>query len=190
LLATCEHGRWRLIAFDPYARLKGISDEDSPKGSGPVLDFLRELRGLSSSTVLYVAHTGHEGTKQRGSSDFESYCASKLTLVDESGRRTLTADHREAEAAGPFELSFRFDGQTRTLRIDADGDELARRASTSRSIRARLETTSSLRWARVDRRFLELVKKLRPEGGSDSPEPPGTTLLRTEAGKWFSGGPL
>src|SRR5207249_4615453 len=127
LRMTCEQGGWRLIAFDPYARLKGSSDEDSQKESGPVLDFLRELRELSSSTVLYVAHTGHEGTRQRGSSDFESYYESKLTLVEKAGKRTLTADHREAEAAGPFELSFRFDGQTRTLRIDADEDELARK---------------------------------------------------------------
>ncbi len=53
--ATCQAQPWRLIAFDPYARLKGGSDEDSQKESGPVLDFLRELRDLANATVLYVA---------------------------------------------------------------------------------------------------------------------------------------
>ena len=176
LRAACHNVDWRLIAFDPYARLKGSSDEDSQKESGPVLDFLRELRDLSSSTVLYVAHTGHEGKRQRGSSDFESYYESKLTLVDNSGKRTLTVDHREAEGCGPFELSFGFDAVTRTLRIDADEDELARR------VREYLEehpdapantVVSAMGASRP--RVLELVKRLRPEGGSDSPEPPGTT---------------
>ena len=91
-----------------------------------MLDFLRELRDLSDATVLYVAHTGHEGTRQRGSSDFESYYESKLTLVDKAGKRVLTTDHREAEATGPYDLAFRFDHETRSLRIDADEDDLAR----------------------------------------------------------------
>jgi hypothetical protein len=175
LRATCRQVDWRLIAFDPYARLKGSSDEDSQKESGPVLDFLRELRDLSSSTVIYVAHTGHEGTRQRGSSDFESYYESKLTIVEKSGKRTLTADHREAEASGPFELSFRFDGATRTLRIDADEDDLARRVREYLEEHPDASANTVVDAVEGNRqRILELVKRLR-EGGSESEEPPGTT---------------
>ncbi len=176
LRATCSSRDWRLVAFDPYARLKGSSDEDSQKESGPVLDFLRELRDLSGGTVLYNAHTGHEGNRQRGSSDFESYYESKLTLTETSGKRRLSTDHREAEGTGPYELSFRLDGATRTLRIDADEDELARKVREhleqhpDASANAVIEAIGGNRT-----RVLELVKEQRPEGGSEPPEPPGTT---------------
>jgi hypothetical protein len=185
LREAAQSREWRLIAFDPSARLKGATDEDKQKDQGPVLDFLRELRELSKATVLYVAHTGHEGTRQRGSSDFESYYETKLTLSDKNGRRTLATDHRQAEATGPFELSFRFDHQTRTLRIDADEDELARKVREhleqhpDASANAVVEATGGNRT-----KVLELVKRLRPEGGSDSLEPPGTTPT-TQRPTWF-----
>lgn len=176
LRKLCGDYHWRLIAFDPYARLKGGTDEDNQRESGPILDFLRELRELSSATVLYVAHTGHEGTRQRGSSDFESYYESKLTLIEKGGKRTLSTDHREAEATGPYELAFRFDGETRTLRIDADDDELAGKVREhleqhpDDSANAVFEAIGGSR-AKV----LELVKQLRDEGGTNSPVPPRTT---------------
>lgn len=179
LRATCQAHPWRLIAFDPYARLKGGSDEDSQKESGPVLDFLRELRDLANATVLYVAHTGHEGTRQRGSSDFESYYETKLTLLDKGGKRTLSTDHREAEAAGPYELAFTFDSPTRTLRIDADEDELVRK------VREHLKQDPEASGNAVHEaiggnraKVLELVKQHRHEGGTNLPEPPGTTSTR------------
>lgn len=132
---------------------------------------------LSGGTVLYNAHTGHEGTRQRGSSDFESYYETKLTLLERTaGKRTLTAEHREAEASGPFELAFRFDGETRTLRIDADEDELARKVREhleqhpDASANSVIEATGGNRT-----KVLELVKQLRPDVGSDPLEPPGTT---------------
>jgi AAA domain len=176
LRETAQSKPWRLIAFDPYARLKGFTDEDSQKESGPLLDFFRELRDLIPGTVFYNAHTGHEGTRQRGSSDFESYYETKITLLDKSGKQTLTTEHREAEATGPFDLSLRFDHKTRTVRIDADEDEL------SRKVREHLEehpddsANSVVDAVGGNRtRVLELVNQRRLESGSESLEPPGTS---------------
>ena len=126
LLEAAAEKPWRLIAFDPFVRVKGHINENDQHEVGPVLDFLRELRDVCGGTVAYNHHTPHDGTRQRGSSDLEAYWETKLTLRVDGEKRTLEAEHREAEAAGPYELSFRFHAETRTLRIDADEDELHR----------------------------------------------------------------
>jgi excisionase family DNA binding protein len=173
---TRHKAGWRLIALDPLARVKGAStDENSQKEIGPVLDFMRELRAEHNAAVLYVHHTPHDGTRHRGSSDFESYWESKLTLVQTGERRTLTAEHREAEAAGPFALSFGFEGHTGTLRLRVSEDELLER------VREYMDEHPDASANEVDenvegnrKRILAIVKTIR-EGGSDTLEPPGTT---------------
>lgn len=166
---------WNLIAFDPFARVKGHVDESVQREVGPVLDFLRELRDLSGAAVLYVHHVPHEGKRQRGSSDLESYWDSRLLLTKDGKRRKLEADHREAEAAGPWELSFGFDTATATVRLTAAATELERR------VRAHLDehpddlptkVYEAIGGRKAD--VLELAKRIR-EAGSHSPEPPGTT---------------
>jgi AAA domain len=166
---------WRLIAFDPPARIKGLVDENVQREIGPVLDFLRELREISCATVVYVHHTPHDGTRQRGSSDLEAYWESKLTLAKKDGKRTLKAEHREAEDTGPYLLSFGFDSNTETLRFRAYKGEL------EQQVREYLDEHPSASANDVDdaipgnrKRVLELVPEYRG-GGSDSLEPPGTT---------------
>jgi len=170
---------WRLIAFDPFVRVKGAVDENVQREVGPVLDFLRELRDVSGAAVAFVQHTPHDGKRMRGTSDFEAYWESKVTVGANGNARTLDAEHREAERAGPFELSFRFDSLTRTLRLTADEGEFAR------LVREYLEEHPDASANVVDdamkgvkgtsrTKVLELVKRLR-EGGSSSAEPPGTT---------------
>jgi hypothetical protein len=183
LLDAATSHAWRLIAFDPLARIKGAGvDENVQREIGPVLDFLRDLRDASSSTVGYVQHTGHEGTRQRGSSDLEAYWESKLTLVRNGNSRTLRADHREAEGAGPYVVSFGFDMTTRTLRLRAIEGELEQRV---REYLAEHPTASS---NEVDdhvegsrQRILELVREYR-ESGSGLSEPPDPTLVGSDVG--------
>ena len=176
LLGAATAHPWRLIAFDPLARIKGAGvDENLQREIGPVLDFLRDLRDATRATVAYVHHTPHEGARHRGSSDLEAYWESKLTLVKANGTRTLRAEHREAEAAGPYVVSFGFDATTKTARPRAFEGELEER------VREYLERNPDASANEVDEnvegnrtKILELVRQYRP-GGSDSPEPPGTT---------------
>ncbi len=182
LLDAASAHPWRLIVFDPLARVKGHVDENVQREIGPVLDFLRDLREASGAAVGYVHHTGHEGTRQRGSSDLEAYWESKLTLAKKDGRRTLHAEHREAEAVGPFTLSFGFDPTTRTLRLRAYRDELEER------VREYLDEHPDASANDVDeaiegnrKKILDLVRQQRG-GGSEPPEPPGTTRSGFDAG--------
>jgi hypothetical protein len=170
LLDVARSRPWRLIVFDPFARVKGAVDEDRQREIGPVLDFLRELRDAARAAVAYVHHTPHDGSRQRGSSDLEAYWESKLTLAKEaSGRRTLRADHREAEAAGPFALSFGFDAATGTLRLRASRDELEAR------VRAYLDDHPDASANEVDdnvegtrEKILDLVRQYRESGSEAS----------------------
>src|SRR5262249_22200634 len=149
---------------------------------GPVLDFLRDFRDAGGTTVAYSHHTGHDGARQRGSSDLEAYWESKLTLSRDKGVRRLTAEHREAEAAGPFIVSFGLHPATRTLRLRAFEGELEER------VRDYLEQHPDASANEVDdnieggrTKILELVRQYR-EGGSGSAEPPGTTSAGSDAG--------
>jgi hypothetical protein len=178
LLEAASSRDWRLIAFDPLARIKGAVDENVQREIAPVLDFLRDLRAASGATVAYVHHTPHDGSRHRGSSDLEAYWESKLTLVKQDGTRTLRAEHREAEAAGPFVISFGFDPATRTLRLRAFDDELEQRVRDYLDEHPRASANEVNENVEGNRkRILELVRQLRDGGGSDDgnhPEPPGS----------------
>jgi AAA domain len=188
LFEAAEARPWRLIAFDPLARIKGAVDENVQREIGPVLDFMRDLRAVSSAAVAYVHHSPHEALRQRGSSDLESYWETKLTVAQQGEGRTLQAEHREAEGAGPFRLSFGFDPITSTLRLHVAGDEVEAR------VREYLDEHPTASANEVDdavegnrQRILEIVKNIREEGGSEVPEPPGTTpSADTGSGEWVS----
>src|SRR5262249_46111517 len=61
LLDVACSREWRLIGFDPLARVKGAVDENVQREIGPVLDFLRDLRDASRAAVAYSHHTPHDG---------------------------------------------------------------------------------------------------------------------------------
>jgi hypothetical protein len=183
LLEAAGARPWRLIAFDPLARIKGATvDENVQREIGPVLDFLRDLRDASGSTVGYVQHTGHEGTRQRGSSDLEAYWESKLTLVRNGSGRTRRADHREAESAGPYVVTFGFDGTTRTLRLRALEGELEQRVReylSEHPTASANEVDDNVEGSR--KQILALVREYR-DRGSGSQEPPDPALFGSDVG--------
>jgi hypothetical protein len=103
LLAVASEIQPIMFALDPWARVKGAGvDENVQRDVAAVLDTMRELHDVSGAAVPVVHHTGHEGTRLRGSSDLEAFWQSKLSLkAAKGGAVTLTAEHREAEAASP-----------------------------------------------------------------------------------------
>jgi AAA domain-containing protein len=56
LLETARSRAWRLIAFDPFARVKGYVNENDQHEVGPLLDFLRELRDERRRGALCPPH--------------------------------------------------------------------------------------------------------------------------------------
>ncbi len=185
LLEAARAKPWRMIAFDPFVRVKGLVDENVQREVGPILDFLRELRDVSGAAVSFVQHTPHDGKRMRGSSDFEAYWESKITLTKNAEKRVLEAEHREAEGTGPFELSFAFDHLTHTLRVTADESELARKVREFLEVRPKAsanDVNEAMKGTKGTSRtkVLELVKKFK-EGGSTPPEPSRTTPARSTA---------
>jgi hypothetical protein len=178
LLDAAASRPWRLIAFDPLARIKGAAvDEDRQREIGPVLDFMRDLREVRGSAVAYVHHTGHEGNRQRGSSDLEAYWESKLTLtMDKEGKRTLQAEHREAEASPSYFVSSGYDAPTRTLRMRAFRDELEERVNEYMDAHPTASANEVYKEVGGNRQKIQaLVREYREEGGSppqNHPEPP------------------
>ena len=184
LLDAAGSREWRLIAFDPLARVKGLVDENVQREIGPVLDFLRDLREASGATVAYVHHSGARGhaaarlLRPRGVLGVEAHARQERRQAD------AQAEHREAEGAGPFVALVR-------LRRDDEDAAAARVGGRARGAGARATSTSTRRvrerGLRCRRgqpaRVLELVRLAR-EGGSNrrnhrEPPPPGQT------GWWF-----
>ena len=146
-----------------------------------MLDFLRDLRAESGAAVAYVHHTPHEGARQRGSSDLEAYWESKLTIVKQDGTRTLRAEHREAEAAGPFTLSFDFDATTDTLRLRAPTTSSRSRSATSSSSTRRLGERGRRRVPGNRKRYStssgSCAKVVPNRWNHPEPPPPGQTWV-------------
>lgn len=173
------------VFLDPLVRMKGAGrDENSQLDMAPVLEFLRELRESTEPgrAVIYVHHTGHEGTRQRGSSDLEAFWESKLTIKRLSdGTRELSAEHREAEGTSTFRYRFDWNEASRSLRLVADDCELRGR------VEAYLADHPDASANAVDKAvtgkrpdILALVKEIRngvvPTPGT-TPEPPRSAHL-------------
>jgi hypothetical protein len=87
---------------------------------------MRLLRDETGAAVCWVHHTGHEGSRQRGTSDLESVWETRLTWKrdGQSPLVELAAEHREAEASDPVSYRIAWDGETRTMRLDADDNRI------------------------------------------------------------------
>jgi len=178
LLAAGRALRPRAVLLDPLVRLKGADvDENVQREMGPVLDFMRELRDETGAAVFFVHHTGHNGTHGRGSSDLEGYWESKVTITcDDDGVRTLKAEHREAEAASELRYRLAFDLESRSMRLAPVEDPLRVKVATYLDEHPDASANDVCEVTKAQReKVLKLVKEIR-EGGSQAPEPLGTTL--------------
>ena len=114
-----------------WRALKGATvDESNQREIGPVLDFMRQVRDESGAAVGFVHHTGHGAQgRMRGSSDLEAYWESKVSIRRDGSTVELRAEHREAEAAGPFRFALNFSEAPRSMTfdsLDARGGDLDR----------------------------------------------------------------
>ncbi len=119
MLDAADYLKPRAIFLDPLVRLKGANvDENVQKEMAPVLDFMRDLRDASSAAVVFVQHTGHDGSRLRGTSDLEAYWESKVTVEREpGGLSTLTAQQREAEATPELRYRLAWHDASRSMRL-------------------------------------------------------------------------
>lgn len=128
----------RAVFLDPLARLKTAGRrENAQEEMAVLLDFMRQMRDEGGCAVIFVHHTGHEGTHLRGSSDLESYWESKIALKREADEATLSSQHREAEEGATHRFRQAWDAETRSLRLRLLEDE--RRDETIRKVAEELE---------------------------------------------------
>ena len=121
LLELGRELRPRLFVFDPLARMKGAArDENAQNAMAGVVEFLRDLREETGAGVLFVHHTGHQGSNMRGSSDLESVWESRLSWNrdGQSPLIELAAEHREVEASEPLQYRIGWDHDTRSMRFE------------------------------------------------------------------------
>jgi hypothetical protein len=167
----------RAILLDPFVRLKGADvDENIQREVGPVLDFMRDLRDESGAAVLFVHHKGHNGDHGRGSSDFEGYWESKISIATDEDVRTLKAEHREAEAAEELRYRLDFDETTRSLRLAAvksETEENVEKYLREHPNASANDVHEALGGNRQG--VLRAVREARGAGGSEEPEPARTT---------------
>lgn len=129
LIAIGQRLAPRLMVFDPLARMKSPGREENAQADMAILvEFVREFRDQTGSSVCFVHHTGHNGDQMRGSSDLESVWETRLTWKrdGQSPLVTLTSEHREAEAATPLQYRIAWDHDTRSMRfpiVEAEGVE-------------------------------------------------------------------
>jgi hypothetical protein len=175
----------RLFVFDPLARMKAPARvENEQSGMAPLIEYLRRLRNETGAGVLFVHHVGHTGEHMRGSSDLETAWETRLRWKRDGQASVVTieSEHREAEAAPPFDYRIAWDGLTRSMRFEAVDDpvvEAARvyliahpDASANDVYKALKDQGSGARKTTV----LEVVKTIR-EGGSELGNHLGTTTL-------------
>jgi hypothetical protein len=126
----------------------------------------------------------------RGSSDLESVWETRLHWKRDGQASVVTveSEHREAEAAPPFQYRIAWDKLTRSMRFEIVEDEIA-------CVRGFLEEHPDASGNEVVKalghraKVLALVKSIR-EGGTDSPVPPDTTPPEPRAGSGTPGAPF
>jgi hypothetical protein len=172
--------RSRLILFDPLARMKAPSRNESAQNEiAGVIEFLRELREAGNTAVAFVQNTGHQGEHMRGSSDLESVWETRLLWKREgkSPLVTIESEHREVEATGAIKYRIGWDAPTRTMRFNLEGAE--KDEDLEERVRAYMAANPDASANEVDenvkgtrKKILELHRSIKNEGGS---EPTRTT---------------
>lgn len=103
LRVLCRHVCPRLIVWDTLHRCAPGVDENSSQESGRVVEALANLREEFECTQLVCHHTGHSGTRARGSSswedDFDNSWVIKLAGEgeDRSPANQRTMEHRKVK---------------------------------------------------------------------------------------------
>lgn len=134
--ATLKIVHPRLLLLDPLVRMHRL-DEDRAADISGLLGYLRELQRAFDLAVIVVHHAGkrsraHPGLALRGSSDLYAWLDSAAYLARKDDRISLTLEHRNARAAGPYTLQLRSrsDGTGTHLELVGESPDASRAALT------------------------------------------------------------
>ena len=110
-----------LIILDTLARNFGNGDENSTRDMGHAVMALDEIRGEFGCTMLSLHHTGHEGTRGRGSSALKGASDFQFKFEEDRGVRVLSS-LKVKEDRAPERMAFKL-VDIRLGIVDDDGFE-------------------------------------------------------------------
>lgn len=102
-----EFGRPSLIVVDTLARNFGDGDENSTEDMSKFIRVLDELRAEAKCHVMVVHHSGHEGTRARGSSSLRAAMDQEYQVTSTGPGVVLVKNTKMKDAEPPAERHFR-----------------------------------------------------------------------------------
>ncbi|MGY0559730.1 AAA family ATPase [Luteimonas sp. A277] len=102
-----EHGPPRLIVIDTLARAFNGEDENSAAAMSQFVAALDRMRAeLQGVTVLIIHHTGHDGTRARGSSAYYAALDIEIMIERDKHDRVSMNNTKSKDAAPPDPMIF------------------------------------------------------------------------------------
>lgn len=102
-----EHGPPRLIVIDTLARAFNGEDENSAAAMSQFVAALDRMRAeLQGVTVLVIHHTGHDGTRARGSSAYYAALDVEIMIERDKSDRVSMNNTKSKDAAPPDPMLF------------------------------------------------------------------------------------
>lgn len=102
-----QFGRPSLIVVDTLARNFGDGDENSTEDMSKFIRVLDELRAEAKCHVMVVHHSGHEGTRARGSSSLRAAMDQEYQVTSTGPGVVLVKNTKMKDAEPPAERHFR-----------------------------------------------------------------------------------
>lgn len=102
-----QFGRPSLIVVDTLARNFGDGDENSTEDMSKFIRVLDELRAEAGCHVMIVHHSGHEGTRARGSSSLRAAMDQEYQVTATGPGVVLLKNTKMKDAEPPGERHFR-----------------------------------------------------------------------------------
>ena len=102
-----QFGRPSMIAVDTLARNFGDGDENSTEDMSKFIKVLDEIRAEAGCHVMIVHHSGHEGTRARGSSSLRAAMDQEYQVTATGPGVVLLKNTKMKDAEPPGERHFR-----------------------------------------------------------------------------------
>lgn len=104
----------KLLVFDTWSACAPFGfDESSTRDAKGLMDLMRQTRDRLQATLMLVHHVGHNGERERGSSDFRAAVDVLFLLKNDEGLRTLSMSKaRDLPPIPPIRFRVRGMGQS------------------------------------------------------------------------------
>jgi hypothetical protein len=153
-----------LIIIDTYAKgvAAGGADEDKAQHVNLVAANLKRVHEQVGHPIhiAMIGHTGHEGTRERGSSAKLGHVDVAVRISGEGKVKTVTVTKGNDQ---PEDTLTAFEGEEITVGTDADGDRITAFVVSSRAVQAAPEAATRLSDAQV--LALDALRKAIKEHG-------------------------